>query len=232
MTRILLKVSWEALAWDNWFWYCSESLSYLAKTVKSLLDDWIEVALVVWAWNLARWWGMSAWIDRVARDSMWMLAIVMNWIAIKENLWNLWIDSELQSSFEIPWITSRFNKSQSLDMIKSWKVIIFVWGTWNPFFTTDTACVLRALEMDCDFVVKATQVDGLYDKDPNKYEDAKFIASSTYSECLEKWYRVMDQTAFALAREHNMPLKIVSYSKDWAINNAVKWENEWTTITN
>ena len=233
MTRVLLKISWEALAWNDKFWINPESLKYSANLIKETLNEWIQIWVVLWAWNFMRWATLEeSWVERCSADNIWMLAIAMNWIALKDALKNIWVESVLQSSFEIPWICNRFNKSNSISEIEKWKVIIFVWWTWNPYFTTDTVSVLRWIELECDFVIKATQVDWLYDKDPNKFDDAKFIKEATFSDVISNWYKVMDQTAFALAKENNMKIKIVSFTKPWAITSAVKWWNEWTTIKN
>lgn len=229
--RVLLKISWEALSWQKWFWICEESLKYVAHKIKELRDSNVEVAIVVWAWNLMRWAeACGGLIDRPSADKMWMLAIIMNGIALRDTLNHVWLDAELHSSFEIPGVCPRFNKPRAIKHIKKGRVIICVGWTWNPYFTTDTACVLRAIELDCDFVVKATQVDGLYTKDPNKHDDAEFIKEATFKNVISNWYRVMDQTAFALAMENNMKIKIVSFTKPWAIVRAISWEDEGTTI--
>lgn len=233
MKRVLLKISGEALSWDNWFWVSADSLWIVANKIKDLTEEWIQVSIVVWAWNYIRWKEVvKAWIDRATWDSMWMLAITMNGIAIKWALENIWINAFLTWAFEIPGICTRFNKWENISILNSGAVLICVGWTWNPYFTTDTVCVLRALELECDTVIKATQVDGLYDKDPNKYDDAKFIKEATFSECLDKWYQVMDLTAFSLAKENNMSIKIVSFAKEGAIIMAINEEAEWTTIKN
>ena len=192
--RVLLKISWEALAWWKWFGF----------DVKD--------------------------IDRCIADNMWMLAININALALFDYLQRKWVKTRNLNSFAIDWVADRFNKPKAEKFLDNSWVIIFWWWTWNPFFTTDTAWVLRALEIEADLMIKATKVDWLYDKDPEKYDDAIFIKNSTYTEVLDRDLKVMDMAAIALAKSNNLKLKIVSLFKDWAILRAVKGDDEGTTI--
>ena len=227
--RVLLKISGEALSWWKWFWFDEQMLHRVAEIVKELIYNKHQVWIVVWAWNFIRWAEVKN-IDRCIADNMWMLAININALALFDYLQKKWIKSRNLNSFAIDWVADRFNKPKAEKFLDNGWVIIF-WGwTWNPFFTTDTAWVLRSLEIDAYLMIKATKVDWLYDKDPEKYDDAKFIKSSTYWEILEKDYKVMDLAAIALAKSNNLKLKIVSLFKQWAILNAVNWDDEWTVI--
>lgn len=114
--------------------------------------------------------------------------------------------------------------------MKKWRIVICVAGTWNPYFTTDTAGVLRALELECDMMIKATKVDGVYDKDPKKFEDAILIEEANYSEVIKNDIRVMDQTGIALAKEGQLELRVVNLYKEWAMLRACLWEKEGTRI--
>jgi len=230
--RVLVKVSGEALAgWEKW------GLDYVMLNkvwtiIKDLIKSDIEVWIVVWAWNFIRWAEIEKIkIDRCNADNMWMLAININTIALSDVLERKWIDTKIVNSFGIDWIAERFNKQKSIKYIKNKKVVIFGWGTWNPYFTTDTAWVLRALEIEADMMIKATKVDWVYTKDPMKFDDAEFIKKATYNEVIQKWLRVMDFTSIALAMENDLVVKVLSLNKKWALKNAILWGDEGTTIS-
>ena len=161
---------------------------------------------------------------------MWMLAININTIALSDVLEKKGISTRIVNSFGIDWIAERFNKTKVIKYIQNKKVVIFGWWTWNPYFTTDTAGVLRALEIEANMMIKATKVDWVYDKDPMEYDDAKFIKSATYDEIITKNLKVMDFTSIALAKENNLIVKVVSLTKENSIKNAILWKEEWTTI--
>jgi len=227
--RVLLKISWEALAWWKWFGFDEKMLDKVTEIVKELIHEKHQVGIVVWAWNFIRWAEVKD-IDRCIADNMWMLAININALALFDYLQRKWVKTRNLNSFAIDWVADRFNKPKAEKFLDNSWVIIF-WGwTWNPFFTTDTAWVLRALEIEADLMIKATKVDWLYDKDPEKYDDAIFIKNSTYTEVLDRDLKVMDMAAIALAKSNNLKLKIVSLFKDWAILRAVKGDDEGTTI--
>jgi len=227
--RVLLKISWEALAWWNQWGIDPHMLDEVADIIEWLLKKKIQVWIVVWAWNLIRWAEIKN-IDRCNADNMWMLAININSIALWDILSKRWIHVKMMNSFWIDWIVERFNKPKAIKSLKDWKVVIF-WGwTWNPYFTTDTAWALRAIEIEADMMVKATKVDWVFDKDPVKNHDAEFIKNATYDEIIIKNLRVMDMTAIALAKENNLTLKVVNLFKEWAILKAIQWKDEGTTI--
>jgi len=230
--RVLIKVSGEALSGGaNW------GLDYLMldkvwDIIKDLIKSDIEVGIVVGAGNFIRWAEIEKIkIDRCNADNMGMLAININTIALSDVLERKGVDTKIVNSFGIDWIAERFNKQKALKYIKNKKVIIFGWGTGNPYFTTDTAWVLRALEIEADMMIKATKVDGVYDKDPMKYDDAKFIKNATYKEVIAKQLRVMDFTSIALAMENNLVVKVLSLTKEWALKRAIVSWDEGTTIS-
>lgn len=230
--RVLLKISGEALAWGEPAGLDYVMLDEVCDKIKSLIDKWIEVWVVVGAGNFIRGAEIEKInIDRCNADNMGMLAININAIALSDVLWRKGVHTKLVNSFGIDGIADRFNKPKAVKDLKAKKVIIFGGGTGNPYFTTDTAWVLRALEIEADMMIKATKVDGVYDKDPIKYNDAEFIPTATYDEVITKNLRVMDHTAIALAKENSMVLKVVSLYNDDSIMKAVLGKNEWTTIS-
>ncbi len=230
--RVLLKLSGEAFAWWQNIWFDFHVLENIADIIKNLNDKKIEVWIVVWAGNFIRWADIKEInIDRCNADNMWMLAININSIALWDILAKKWIHVKMMNSFSIDWVVQRFNKPKALKALKDWKVVIFSWGTWNPYFTTDTAWVLRALEIEADIMIKATKVDWVYTKDPIKYNDAEFIEKTDYNDVLVKNLKVMDSTAIALAKDNKLTLKVVNLFKDRAILNAIMWKKEGTTIS-
>jgi uridylate kinase len=229
--RVLLKVSGEALAWEKWSGLDYVMLDKVCDMIKELTEKKIEVWIVVWAWNFIRGAEIEKInIDRCNADNMGMLAININAIALADVLVRKWIDVRQVNSFAIDWISERFNKPKTIKSLKKWHVVIFWWWTGNPYFTTDTAGVLRALEIEADIMIKATKVDWVYDKDPIKYTEAKFIKNATYDEVITKNLKVMDATSIALAKENSMLVKVVSLYKKNAVLNAIIWNNEGTTI--
>ena len=229
--RILLKISWEILSWWEVVWLDYVILDEVWNIIKNLINNNVEVWIVVWAWNFIRWKELEKLnIDRCNADNMWMLAININSIALSDVINRKWIRTKVVNSFWIDGIVERFNKQKVIRDIESKKVIIFWWWTWNPYFTTDTAWVLRALEIEADLMIKATKVDWVYDKDPMKFSDAVFIKNATYDEIITKNLGVMDYTSIALAKENNLILKVVSLYEEDAILRAVLWNEEWTLI--
>jgi uridylate kinase len=229
--RVLLKVSGEALAGEKWSGLDYVMLDKVCDMIKEITEKNIEVAIVVWAWNFIRWAEIEKInIDRCNADNMGMLAININAIALADVLVRKWIEVRQVNSFAIDWISERFNKPKTIKSLKKWHVVIFGWGTGNPYFTTDTAGVLRALEIEADMMIKATKVDWVYDKDPIRYSDAIFIKNATYDEVITKNLKVMDATSIALAKENSMLVKVVSLYKKDAVINAIIWDEEWTII--
>lgn len=223
--RVLLKISGEALSGPEHNWLDFEVLDDVWVMIKDLVRHNIEVWIVVWAWNFIRWAEIEKLkIDRCNADNMWMLAININTIAILDVLTKKHVDAKIVNSFNIEWIVDRFNKTKSVKDLSKWKVVIF-WGwTGNPYFTTDTAWVLRALEIEADLMIKATKVDWVYDKDPMKFHDATLLKELTYDEVLSNNLRVMDYTAIALAKENNLKLIVCNMAEKGAVlNSCLTW---------
>ncbi len=230
--RVLLKISGEALAGQQTGWLDYVMLDEVCDKITNLVKKWIEVGLVVWAWNFIRGSEIEKInIDRCNGDNMGMLAININAIALSDVLNRKWIHTKILNSFWIDGIADRFNKHKAIKDLQSGKVIIFAGWTGNPYFTTDTAGVLRGLEIEADMMIKATKVNGVYDKDPMKFEDAVFIPQASYDEVITKNLRVMDQTAIALAKENSMKLKVVSLYDEDAILHSILWKNVGTLIS-
>lgn len=229
--RVLLKISGEALSWENHGGLNYEILDTIGNTIKKLLEHNVEIAIVVGAGNFIRGEEIAKiGIDRCHADNMGMLAININSIALADVLERKGVPTELFSSFTIDGVVDRFEKRKATQALSAKKVVLLGGGTWNPYFTTDTAGVLRALELEADVMIKATKVDGVYDKDPMKYHDAVKIESVSYDEVLEKGLRVMDFTAISLAKENKLTLKVVELMWPGALQRAIIGDNEGTTI--
>jgi len=230
--RVLLKISGEALQWNREHWIDPSFLEELALNIKEIHERNIEIAIVLGWGNIFRWVaGAANWIDRTAADYMGMLATIMNWVAMQDALEKAWIETRLVSALDIPEIWEKYIKRRSERHLEKWRIVISVAWTWNPYFTTDSAWVLRGLELSCDMVIKATKVDWVFDKDPMKFKDAKLIKRASFMDVISKDIKVMDHTAITLAKEGNLTLKVVNLYKKWAILRAILWEEEGTTIS-
>jgi len=206
--RVLVKFSGEALAGKDGYGIDTSILKYIASEIKELVENGIEVAIVVGGGNIIR--GVSAAKDgiikRTSGDYMGMLATVINGVAIQEALEHIGVETRLQSAIQMHQIGESFIVRRARRHLEKGRVVVFAAGTGNPYFTTDTAATLRANEIDADLLIKATKVDGIYDKDPNKYNDAKKLDEISYDKALSEHIKVMDDTAIALAKENNLPI--------------------------
>jgi uridylate kinase len=206
--RILLKLSWEALQGEQGYGIDPKFLSFLAKKIVHLIEvEKLEIVIVVGGGNIFRGIELEAGgFDRSTGDSMGMLGTIINGLAIGEAIENQWQSVRVMSAVSTHKVAEDFVRRRALRHLEKGRVVICVWGTGNPYFTTDSCAVLRALELDCDVVVKATKVDGIYDKDPKKHADAVRHESLHIHEVIQKDIRVMDQAAVALAKDEKMPL--------------------------
>jgi len=206
--RVLVKFSGEALAGESGHGIETSILEFIANEIKTLVDDGIEVAIVVGGGNIIR--GALAAkggiIRRTSGDYMGMLATVINAVAIQEALEYIGLEARLQSAIDMHQIGESFIVRRAIRHLEKGRVVIFAAGTGNPFFTTDTAATLRASEIGADFLIKATKVDGVYNKDPNKFSDAVKLNELTYDEALSDNIKVMDDTAIALAKDNSLPI--------------------------
>ncbi|WP_200763882.1 UMP kinase [Nitrosophilus alvini] len=208
--RVLVKFSGEALASKEGFGIDTAILKYIASEIKSLVENGIEVGLVVGGGNIIR--GVSAAkegiIRRSAGDYMGMLATVINAVALQEALEYWGLKVRVQSAIKMEEICEPFIVRRAIRHLEKGRVVIFAAGTGNPFFTTDTAATLRAIEIGAEMIIKATKVNGVYDKDPNRFPDAKKLDTLTYDEALSDNIKVMDDTAIALAKDNRLPIVV------------------------
>ncbi|WP_314068268.1 UMP kinase [Campylobacter showae] len=214
--RILVKFSGEALAGDSGFGIDNAVLKFIAKQIKELVENGIQVGIVIGGGNIIR--GVSAARDgiikRTSGDHMGMLATVINSIAMREALESVGLDVRVQSAIKMEAICETFIVGRANRHLEKGRVVIFAAGTGNPFFTTDTAATLRAIEIGSDMIIKATKVDGVYDKDPNKFDDATLLKELNYELAMSDDIKVMDDTAIALAKDNSLPILVCNMFKD------------------
>ena len=230
--RILLKISGEALSGKSGFGIDPKVLSETAKAIRNVQEQGIQTVLVIGGGNIFRGAALQkAGFDRVSGDQMGMLATIMNGLAMREELKAQGGKCVLMSAYGIPSITTQYSATEGRDLLNSGASLIVAGGTGSPFFTTDTAAVLRAIELQCSEVLKATKVDGIYTADPVKNKDAVKFDALTFDEVIEKKLEVMDLTAFALAREHHMPIRVFSMNKPGAFDKAALGGDEGTVVS-
>jgi uridylate kinase len=210
--RILLKLSGEALAAPDGYWLHPPTLAGLAEDIARTIEAGAEIAIVVGGGNMIRGARISAagWIDRATGDSLGMMATVMNSLAIETALNAAGVQARTMSAVSMPTICETYARQPALHHLNKGQVVVLAGGTGNPFFTTDTAAVLRAAELRCDAVLKATQVDGVYSADPKKDPGATRYDRITHDEAIARDLKVMDTAAFALARESRLSIVVGS----------------------
>ena len=229
--KILLKLSGEALMGDQEFGISSDVIASYAKQIKEIVDLGVEVSIVIGGGNIFR--GLSGaaqGVDRVTADHMGMLATVINSLALQNSIEKLGVPTRVQTAIEMPKVAEPFIKRRAQRHLEKGRVVIFGAGTGNPYFTTDTAAALRAIEMGTDVVIKATKVDGIYDKDPVKFADAKKYEKVTYNEVLAKDLKVMDATAISLCRENKLPIIVFNSLIEGNLKRVIMGENIGTTV--
>ncbi|MGL6169747.1 MAG: UMP kinase [Fusobacteriaceae bacterium] len=228
---VLLKLSGEALMGEQEFGISSEVITSYAKQIKEVIELGVELAIVIGGGNIFR--GLSGstqGIDRVTGDHMGMLATVINSLALQNAVEKLGVESRVQSAIEMPKIAEPFIKRKAQRHLEKGRVVIFGGGTGNPYFTTDTAAALRAIEINADVVMKATKVDGIYDKDPMKHSDAVKYDKVSYTEVLSKDLKVMDATAISLCRENKLPIIVFDSVTEGNILKVICGQNLGTTV--
>ncbi len=213
--RVLVKFSGEALAGDNGHGIDTQILKYIAQEIKSLVDGGIEVGIVIGGGNIIR--GVTAAQDgiirRTAGDYMGMLATVINAVAMQEACEHEGLKVRVQTAIKMEQIAEPYIQRRAVRHLEKGRVVIFAAGTGNPFFTTDTAATLRAVEFDAEMIIKATKVDGVYDKDPKKFDDAVKLSTLTYDQALSDRIKVMDDTSIALAKDNKLPIVVCDMFK-------------------
>lgn len=213
--RVLVKFSGEALAGENGFGIDTHILKFIASEIKELVLNNVEVGIVIGGGNIIR--GVSAAKDgiikRTSGDHMGMLATVINAIAMREALEHSGISVRVQSAIKMEAICETFIMGRAGRHLEKGRVVIFAAGTGNPFFTTDTAATLRAIEISADMIIKATKVNGVYDKDPMKFIDAVLLNEISYEKAMDDSIKVMDDTAIALAKDNKLPIVVCNMFK-------------------
>ena len=230
--RILLKLSGEALMGEDAYGINTTVLNFVAAEIKEIVDLGVEPGLVIGAGNIFRGVaGASKGMDRTTADNMGMLATVMNSLALQDALERSGVDTRVQSAIPMQSVCEPYIRRRATRHLEKGRAVIFAAGTGNPYFTTDSAGVLRALEIDADVIIKATKVDGVYDKDPQKFSDAQKYDQLTYDEVLTKGLKVMDAAGIALAKEDDKPIMVMNMTVAGNIKKAVLGEPVGTLIT-
>jgi uridylate kinase len=230
--RVLLKLSGEGLMGDREFGIDQATVSRICDEVKSVHDQGVQICLVIGAGNIFR--GVSsaaAGIERTSADYMGMLATVINALAVQSVLEGKGVVTRVLSAIPMSTMCEPYIHRRAMRHMKKGRVVIFAAGTGNPFFTTDTAAALRAVEMNCDALLKGTQVDGVYDSDPKTNADAKRYEKLDYQEVLSRNLRVMDTAAIALARENKVPILVFSIHNSGGFAEVVAGGGKYTIIS-
>ena len=229
--RILLKLSGEALMGDQDFGIDPGVIERVAVEVKELVDHGIQVAMVIGGGNIFRGVSLSAkGMDRVAADHMGMLATVINALALQDGLERHDLRVRVMSALPIHNVAEDYIRRRAVRHLEKGRVVIFAAGTGNPFFTTDTAASLRGIEVDCDVVIKGTNVDGVYSADPKKDASAEKYSSLEYDQVIEEKLGVMDTTAIVLCRDNNIPVIVYNMNTEGALMRVVQGEDEGTIV--
>ncbi|CAI8180459.1 MAG: UMP kinase [Flavobacteriaceae bacterium] len=229
--RILLKLSGEALMGDKQYGIDPERIADYANEIKTVVDKGIEVAIVIGGGNIFRGVaGASKGMDRVQGDHMGMLATVINGLALQGALEEKNIQTRLQSAIQINEVAEPFIRRRAMRHLEKGRVVIFGGGTGNPYFTTDSAAVLRAIEIEADVILKGTRVDGIYSSDPEKDESATKFESISFKEVLSKGLKVMDTTAFTLSQENKLPIVVFDMNKKGNLLKIVSGEAIGTVV--
>ncbi len=229
--RVLIKLSGEALQGEGDFGIDPRVLDRMALEIGQLVGIGVQVGLVIGGGNLFRGAELSrAGLDRVTGDHMGMLATTMNALAMRDALERSNIPTAAMSAIPMSGVVDRYDRRSAIRCLEQGDVVIFSAGTGNPFFTTDSAAALRAIETDAELMIKATKVDGVYDSDPMKNPSAVKFETLTYDEVLDRKLAVMDLTAICLCRDHNMPVRVFEMEKTGALVNIVVGVNEGTLI--
>ena len=228
--RLLLKISGEMLSGTQDFGLDPKALEKYAKKIKDVHDKGLEIGVVIGGGNIFR--GMSVaakGMDRVAGDYLGMMATIMNSVALQSSLEKLGCDTRVMSAITITQLAEPYIRRKAARHLEKGRIVIMAGGTGNPYFTTDTAAVLRGIEINADVIMKGTKVDGVYDRDPKKYSDAVRYEKLTYKQVVEEELKVMDLTAVTLCKENNFPILVFDLESDNSINNALH-SSEYATI--
>lgn len=230
--RVLLKLGGESLLGDREYGIDPKAALKVAEEIKNAVKSGVQVAVVIGAGNIFR--GISGaanGIERATADYMGMLATVMNCLALQDALEKIGVDTRVQSGLEMPAVAEPYIRRRAIRHLDKGRVVMIAAGTGNPYFTTDTGAALRALELNCDAILKATKVDGIYDKDPVKYPEAKKYTELTYMDALKQRLEVMDTSAFALCMDNKMTIVVFDFFVPGNAKRAVLGEPIGTIVT-
>src|SRR5664279_4998977 len=231
-TRVLLKLSGEALMGDKSFGFDNTVIAHYAEDIKTIVDLGVQVAIVIGGGNIYR--GMNekeTGIERAHGDYMGMLATSINGMAIQAMLERIGVDTRLLSAIKMEQVAEPYIRRRAIRHLEKGRVVIFAAGTGNPYFTTDTAGSLRALEIKADVILKGTRVDGIYTADPERDKQAKKIESLTFAECISQNLKVMDMTAFTLCMENQLPIIVFDMNTPGTLLRVVTGEKVGTLVS-
>ena len=230
--RILLKISGESLMGESNYGLDISTAKFISKEIKKIYKENYQICLIIGGGNIYRGIkGAAEGIDRSTSDYMGMLATIMNALSMQSILETAKVPTRVQSAISMSQIAEPYIRRKAIRHLEKNRIVIFAAGTGNPFFSTDTAAALRASEMNCSMIIKATRVDGIYDKDPVKFEDAKFYEKISYSEVLGNDLKVMDSTAISLAKESKIPILITNINKENSVLNAINGIGKFSKIS-
>ncbi|UPA22093.1 UMP kinase [Candidatus Peribacteria bacterium] len=230
--RIMLKLSGESLSREGAGQGIHQpTLAKVAEAIAAVSREGVEMVIVVGGGNIWRFRDQAdSGIERTASDTMGMLATIMNGVALQASLESMGCFCRVASAIQVPQVAEPYIRRRVIRHLEKKRIVICAGGTGNPFFTTDSAAALRALELNCDAVLKATNVDGIYDKDPNKNPDAVMYKELSYQEALEKHLNVMDQAAFSLCQDAKMPIRVFNFTDVGNLMKVVKGEEIGTLV--
>ncbi len=232
LRRVLLKISGEALMGDGQYGISPEFIERIAREVADVSAGGTELALVIGGGNIFRGVaGAARGMERGAADYMGMLATTINALAMQDSLEKLGLKTRVMSGLEMPKVAEPFIRRRAMRHLEKGRVVVFASGTGNPYFTTDTAAALRAIEIGAEVILKATKVDGIYDDDPRKNPNAVRFNAISYNEMLARELKVMDATAVSLCREHKMPILVFDLYRPGNIARAIRGEDVGTRIS-
>ena len=230
--RILLKISGESLMGNSNYGLDISTAKFISKEIKKIYKKNYQICLIIGGGNIYRGIkGAAEGIDRSTSDYMGMLATIMNALSMQSILETTKVPTRVQSAISMSQIAEPYIRRKAIRHLEKKRIVIFAAGTGNPFFSTDTAAALKASEMNCSMIIKATKVDGIYDKDPVKYKDAKFYKKISYTEVLGNDLKVMDSTAISLAKESKVPILITNINKKNSIINAINGIGKFSKIS-
>lgn len=230
--RILLKLSGEAFAGEHEGGIDPETIRSIAEEVAQVYQSGVQMGVVIGGGNIIRGATLSKFgFDRVSADQMGMLATVINCLAMQDALEKVGISTRVMSAIKMSALAEFYIRRRAVRHLEKGRIVLFAAGTGNPYFTTDSAATLRAIETNCDIIMKATNVDGIYDKDPNKHKDAVKYENITYTEAINRQLKVMDTSAFALCRENNIPILVFDMNVHGNLVKAARGEKIGTLVT-